>query len=156
MAVSYVPVIMAALVTQATAALPAVTVSYGWRDTEDNPGDWLMIGVPDPFGSDAANVSTSTQVMATAGTPRSRDENVSIPCHAYSANGDRDQQAALEAAMATFEAAAALVRVTPDLGISHSQKLILQVSDVNIYLSDTGEAGAEALVVFTVAADTRI
>lgn len=119
MAVSALPALIDALVAAATSALPAVVVCDGLPVAGD-PGDYLLVGVDDPDTSTFAVAADTAQTPATLGTARSRDEEGDLFCVAESWNGAADAKAARDAAYATAEAVALLVRqrTTPPFGVA--------------------------------------
>lgn len=157
MAVSLVPALITALVAQATAALASddVLVVDGVLNTDDANPDILMIGADDPSSGSAAESSTASQVMATAGTPRSRDDSGTVTCAAQSWSGDSDQADARARAYASFEAVAGLLRTDPTLGLGAPGRVVCQVAEHRLYQYPWA-SGCEATVVFTVAFTARI
>lgn len=158
MAVSIVPVLIDALVTQATAALSDANVYDGYGVTSD-PGSYLMVGVDDPDSASRAPSMSQSQTMATAGTPRSRTETGTIPNVIYCWNGDgaTGQKAARDAAYGVAEALATILRADPSLGITApaAQVVVCQVDSITLDQNqDTN--GADALVTLTVAFEARI
>lgn len=159
MAVSIVPTLIDALVTQSRAALPDVNVYDGYGVTNDY-GDYLMVGVDDPDSSSYAPSMSQTQVMATAGTPRSRDEEGTVPNVIYcftGDSGDAAQKAVRVSAYAALEAVAGILRADPSLGITApaAQVMVCQIGTVTLdQLPD--ERGTAALITFTVAFMARI
>ncbi len=155
MAVSALPAATDALVTLSTAALPSVQVLDGGGVAGD-PGDYLMIGVDNPDSEDAASSANVQQVRATMGG--ARDEAGEITCCAYSWNGDSGnaaQKAARDAAFATVEAVAAILRTTaPTLGLS----VVLKTEfgeRMDVSQAPTTK-GTDCLIIFSVAYLARI
>lgn len=155
MATSVVPALIDALVTAATAALPAVRVSDGVGATDD-PGDFLMIGVEDPDLEGAAFSAETKQDWAAVGTGAPRDEQGEVTCVAVSWNGDGPEgaKAARDAAYAISAAVETLLRDTPALGIP---ELLWTSFGSSSQLSQAqGSGGASALLVFRINFRARI
>lgn len=157
MATSVVPSIIDALYTQATAALPDALVFDGFQLGEDPGPDILMIGIDDGQTSSAATTADSSQEQATAGTPRSRNQTGSINCWALSWTGNATAKEARDAVYAIQAAVENLLRADPQLGIPrpNGQVLVIQIGDERLQQDQT-EAGAEALLTFTVQFEARI
>ena len=161
MATSVVPALIDALFTQAAAALPSALVLDGFGVTED-PGDFLMIGIDDPLSPDAAQSARMSQIPATAGTTRSRDETGEVFCSAMSWNGNggssASQKQARDAAFAIVAAVETLCRTTPGLGIAGYGYVVAQVggaSDFNVK-QDQNTTGAMCIVTFPVSFAARL
>lgn len=144
-----------ALVAAARAALPAIAVydSYG---VTDDPGDYLMIGVDDPDRPTAAASASVVQEPGPMGTGRPRDEEGEITCAALSWNGDGNPSAARAGCKTITDAMEALVRTTayPALGVSGVKAL--DFGSLFTLEQDQNDAGAMALVIFTVKFRARI
>lgn len=161
MATSAIPVLIDALVTQARASLPNCLVIDGFGVTNDANPNVLMVGVDDPDSQSAADSTDSAQEMATAGTPRTRDQQGTITCAALSWNGGGNQKAVRDAAYATLAAVENLLRLDPRLGLTSFPLLVCQLGDdrlsQNQYVAtDTTTGGVDALVIFTVKFQARI
>lgn len=155
MATSAVPDVLAALVTQADAAISAASVYYGTGVTDD-PGNYLMIGVDDPDSTDASASADSSQTAGPMGTNRPRDELGTISCVAMSWNGDGDQKAAVESVFATTAALEDLLRADPTLAIPGYQSIVVDFgSDQRLQMNQDSD-GAEAAVFFSVRFRARI
>lgn len=115
MAVSIVPALIDALVTQATAALPDVEVIDGVGVSEDS-GDYLMIGVDDTDGPEWARSAATSREWEGTGLQAPVTESGDIACVALSYNGGTDQKLVRDAAYAIGEAVAAFCRADPTLG----------------------------------------
>lgn len=154
---SVTPLIIDALVAQATAALPSALVYDGFKMSDDATQDTLMIGVDDGLSSSAATTAGGSQVQATMGTPRSRQQTGSINCFALSWNGDSNQKAARDAVYALQAAVESILRATPTLGISppNGQILTIQIGDESLQ-QEQDEDAAQALLTFTVQFEARI
>lgn len=158
-ATSVTPSIIDALFAQATSALPDVLVFDGYGLSDDPGPDILMIGVDDGRSTSAATSGTSSQSQATAGTPRSRDQNGSLNCWALSWTGNdaakdaRDRVYAIQAAVET------ILRADPQLGIPrpNGQVLVIQIGDETFSQDNSAEDGGwEALLAFTINFEARI
>jgi len=158
MAVSVVPALIDALVTQSRTALGSTAAVYDGYGASADPGNYLMVGVDDPDQAQPAPSMSESQAMATLGTPRSRDEEGSIPNVAYCWNGDGEngQKAARDAAYAIVEAVAALLRTDPTMGVGQPGRVVCQVGDISLDQNSAQGVGAYALITFTVAFKARI
>lgn len=151
MATSVIPALIDALFTQATAALPDVSVHDGYGVSED-PGNFLMIGVDDPDSQVAAFTSESSQAMATFGG--TREQTGSVTCAALAWNGDGGnvgQKAARDAAYAIQATVEGLLRADPTLGVtpSNNRPLTAEMGDERLSQNQY-DAGCDALLIFTV------
>lgn len=157
MATSVVPLLIDALVEQATEALPDALVFDGYGVTDDPGPDILMIGVDDGQSSSAATSSNSSQSQATAGTPRSRNQTGSINCWALSWNGNATPKEARDAVYVLQAAVENILRTDPQLGVAppNGQILVIQLGDESLQQDQT-DAGAEALLAFSIAFEARI
>lgn len=100
-----------ALATKAALLLPAVNVSLGFDGATD-PGDYLWIGVENPFEATLTPAATATQDWAGAARSAGRDESGEVFCCVESWNGEGDIPAAMDSAEAIFETFAAWVRTS--------------------------------------------
>lgn len=157
MAVSLMPALLSALVTQGAAALPGQSVLLGGIGPTDDPAkSALWVGIQDPKASGPDSPGEGSQTMATCGLPRSREEVGTVTCAAIGWNGDMDTDAAMADAFATFETIASLVRVDPTLGLSSGyQKVVIQVDTVTPEFAPF-EGGIEVDVIFTLKYEARI
>jgi hypothetical protein len=155
MAVSIVPALIDAIVTQATAALSDVLVLDGFGVSDAPAPDLLMVGVDDGESTVAATSTAVSQTMATLGTARSRDQQGQVWCWAYSWNGNTDQKAARDSVYTTFEAVADLCRTDPTFGVGLPGRVVCQIGDENLS-QDQDESGAKALLIFSVNFTARI
>ena len=152
MATSVVPALIDALVTNARTALPALNVYDGFGVT-DYPGDFLMIGVNDPNGSDFTDSADSQQAWANAnGT--ARDETGQVWCVAFSWTGDTNQKAARDAAFATVSAVENMLRSDPTQGVANV--LWAEFGSSQSLKQDQDEHGASAQVAFQIHFRARI
>lgn len=147
------PTVYAALVSTVTAALDPVRVVDGF-DTSNDPGDVVMIGVADPADVTAIAAGSISQVQATMGTPRTRDETGTINGVAMAWNGDGLPAEARAAAFALVAEVEAVLRADPALGVTAFQNLVSEFSTGSV-LEDK-EDGATCAISFTVAYKARI
>ena len=117
MATSVLPALIAALYAQASSSLPNTLVLLGPGITDD-PGDYLMVGCSDPDADGEFEIAELEQEQMAFGATRPRQESGAIFMVARSRNGDSDLQAAIDAAQATQEALATVLRTTNDLGVT--------------------------------------
>ena len=152
MATSAIPVLIDALVTQATAALTDRLVIDGFGVTDDANPNILMVGVDDPGAQTSAQSSETSQEAATLGTNRSRDQRGAITCAALSWTGDTstsNQKAARDAVYATLAAVENILRTDPSLGVTGFPLLVCQLGDERLSQNQY-EDGCDALLIFTV------
>jgi hypothetical protein len=154
-ATSIVPALIGAVFTQATAALPDVLVYHGFG-VSDDPGDFLMIGVDDPYADGPANSVITKQAPITAGTSRPRDERGDLWCTALSWNGNGDSEAALDAVAAIVAAVENMLRADPKLGITSSGRLVIEIGEGSRWNHNQGPDGALWFVSFPLAFVARI
>lgn len=153
------PLVYAALITKATAALPNVRVSDGLAVTAD-PGDLLMVGVDNPDPELTSRAITSSNDFALA-AGRSITETVSIGCFVESWDGDSRNLAGPRArAFAILDAVAALLDADYSLGINsgtgaNGQVLAARVTDVTLDQAVT-DRGADVLIGFNVTYRARL
>ena len=157
MGTSVVPKVIDALVAQLTTALSAspVIVSDGMPVTED-VADYLMIGVDAPNSMGAMLSATSDQQPATQSTQRTRDENGSITCAAYSINGDSVAKTARDNAYSYMAAVENLLRTTPNLGLATGAYLVVSIGQTLQLSQNQDDNGADALLLFDVRFYARI
>lgn len=154
MATSVIPAVIDALVIAAKAALPAqgIVTLDGFGVTEF-VGNYLMIGVDDPFRPDAPLSATSKQDWAHANFT-ARDEEGDITCAALSYGGDVNQKTSRDSAYATTGAVENLLRANPSLGLAN---LLWTSFGTNMsLLQDQTDDGSLALVTFSVHFRARI
>jgi hypothetical protein len=149
---SAVPALIDALVAQCTAALPSVIVADGVTVTDDDPGNWLMIGVDDP-NADVATTATG-QIAWADSNGTALDEMGDLTCLALSWNGDANPKAARDAAYATCAAVNGLLRTVPALGVP--VLLWARFGATQTLTQAQSGDGALALVVFTIHFRARI
>jgi len=157
LATSIVPVLVDALVAQATAALPDAMVFDGFGLSQDPGPDILMIGVDDGRSTSAATSGSSNQDQAASGATRPRNQKGSINCWALSWNGNATTKDARDSVYALQAAVENILRADPNLGIprSNGQVLVAQLGAESLQ-QDQSENGAEALLTFTVDFEARI
>lgn len=154
MAETRIPDVIDAIIAQAPATLPPdVFVSDGFPMTNDS-GDFLAVGVDDPFDDVRAESAESTQEFALA-AGRSRDEAASVRCSAYAVRGGGDLKGARDAASAIVAAVAALARAgaTP-FNLPGIRKA--GVTDLRFYQDPGSEFGAECMISFALTYVARI
>jgi len=157
MTTSRLPALIDALVSRATTALNALPVlvidGYG---VDDNPGDFLMIGIEEPSIAAAGFAGSSDQVYGPSSTARPRDENGAVWCAAYSWNGDGIQKTARDAAYSYMAAVETLLRADPNLGIASGGNFVAQMGDTQRLTQNQDSNGADALLIFNVSFFARI
>jgi len=156
MGTSVIPALIDALVTQASAALPAVKVFDGFG-VSDSPGTTgtLMVGVDDPDTDQAASSGDGSQSMAVLATTRPRDQVGSLTCAALAWSGSTNQKAARDAAYGIVAAVENLLRADPTLGIGQPGRVVIQMGDDRLSQNQY-DKGCDALVIFTVNFKARI
>lgn len=153
MSTSAIPGIITALVTAARTALPTTNVYDGYGVSDDPNGAALMVGVSSPYSQRFTTSARSTQQWANA-NHTARDQEGEINCAALAWNGDGDQAAARDAAYAVVSAVENLLRADPQLGLS--TVVWTGAGSEEELQENQDEAGAEALVLFSVAFRARI
>lgn len=154
MATSVIPALIDALVASAKNALPSqgIVVLDGYGVTEF-VGNYLMIGVDDPYKPDASISASSAQDWAHANYT-TRDEEGDITCAALSYSGDANQKTARDSAFATTAAMENLLRANPTLGLAN---LLWTSYGTSTQLEQSQDAdGSWALIVFSVHFRARI
>lgn len=147
------PTVYAALVSAAEAAITTARVVDGY-DTSQDPGDVVMIGVPNIADTTAISAGSYSQSQAAMGTPRSRDETGSINGLVLAWNGDGDSSAARLAAFALVAELEDALRADPALGVDDFAYLVTQMNTGDV-LEDK-EDGATCAISFTVTYAARI
>lgn len=149
------PVVYAALHTLADSTLTDVRVVDGFDFSQD-PGDVLLLGVPNITDATAIAAGSFDQDMATLGTTHPRDETGAINCVLMAWVGETDETSADAARTKAFgyltELAVAL-RAAPKLGTSLAY-LKAQLGSGSI--AEDKAAGATCSVSFTVVYKARI
>jgi hypothetical protein len=157
MGTSVIPQLIDALVsglTTSLAALPVLVIDgYG---TDDDPSDFLMIGIDDPLASGPAGAATAGQTPGPMATTRPRDQEGVVWCAAYSSNGDANQKTARDAAYSYMAAVEALLRSNPNLGIAAGGYFVAQMGDDERLMQNQDQNGAEAGLIFNVKFTARI
>lgn len=149
------PTVIAAVMTTAGVTLPGVRVVRG-RDITNETGDVVMVGVLDPDdtgGGDWESAGSYQQSMHTFGGKR--EEIGRVNCLAVAWNGDSDQAAALDAALALIAALEASVATSPSLGVSSFDFLVAEMESGDIHESSNSE-GASAALSFVITYKARI
>lgn len=109
MTVSVVPLLIDALVARCQDALPSTVAVYDGMGVSDDPSDYVMIGVEDPF-RDTESASESKQEWFEAGVGAKRSETGTILCAALAWTGDTNVKVARERVYDTANAIAAMLR----------------------------------------------
>jgi len=152
-AASVVPALIDALVTQATAALPSTLVLDGYGVTDD-PGDYLMVGVEVPLPDEESEAASTTQEQMAFGATRPRKEDGVIHMVAKSVSGDGVAKTARDAAYATQEALATVLRTTDNAGVTGVLRL---GNGSNLRLmQDQTNYGAVAILLYDIAFEAAI
>jgi hypothetical protein len=152
MATTVIPALLDALVTVATAVLPKATILDGYGVTEF-VGDYLMIGVDDPYSPEEALAGSSQQDWAHANYT-ARNESGDITCVAVSWNGAESAKGARDSVFAITTAFEAGLRANPSLGLAN---LLWTSYGTNTQFSQgQDEDGAFAVVAFQIHFEARI
>lgn len=140
------PLVIAAVVTTATATLPGARVVRG-RDYTNDPGDLLMVGVADPESGDWDSTGDYDQSMQTFGGKR--QEVGRVNCLAMTKDGNGDPAVALTSAFIMIAALEASVATSPSLGVSSLDYLVAEVESGTVQesLSDEGASAALSFVI---------
>lgn len=146
------PTVYAALVAVADAAL-SVRVVDGY-DVSEDPGDVVMIGVPNITDVNAIAAGSFSQAVATMGTPRTREETGSINGVVLAWNGDGDSSAARLAAFAILADLEDALRTDPSLGLTAFTRTVAQLETGAI--AEDKQDGATCAISFTVIYAARI
>lgn len=150
------PTVIAALQAVASTALSSTTTVRVVRgyDLSADPGDVVMVGVPNLSDANALAAGSFTQAPATLGTGRSRDENGTINCVVMARNGDGDQEAACAAAFGYLADIESALRTDPALGVTAFAYLVAELAAGEV-LEDQAD-GATTALPFTVTYKARI
>ena len=150
------PTVYAALVTAIDNAL-TVRVVDGY-DISDDPGDVVMVGVPSLSSTTSIAAGSFSQVAATMGSTRTRDETGTINGVVMARNGDADATGAAADRTAAFGYVASIesaLRTDPSLGLMPTfQRVVVQMSTGDVLEDKTD--GATCAISFTVAYVARI
>lgn len=159
MTTSALPDILDALYDLARTNAPDhVMVVDGPGSTDDASQGLLWVGMDDPQSFDYTNANGATQTVTVLGTLRSRDDELTIPCVAFSYNGDKDMAAARRDAYEIFGTVETFIREDPWLGFLNAGKyrsVTAQIADHTLQQQQDAD-GAKALVVFNVYVKVRI
>jgi hypothetical protein len=153
---SLIPAVIDALVTQAKAALPNVTVIDGLGPDFSEPGDVLMVGAENPLSLDGGRpeAAASAQQSWAHAAGRARDERGTVSLVATSWNGDGNQKQARDACAVMVAAIENLLRADPTLGVSGV--IVAEFgTDINLQQMQ-GDMGAAALISFSISYHGRI
>jgi hypothetical protein len=144
--------VRAALVTTADNAL-SIRVSDGF-DLSSDPGDVLMIAVPNLSDVNSITAGSFSQAMATMGSTRTRDEDGSINGVVMARNGQGDQALATSTAFGYIASLEAALRSDPSLGITSYVYLEAWMTSGDV-LEDQID-GATTAISFTVTYKARL
>lgn len=149
MTTSVVPELIDTLVTYCTDWLPHLRVSDGVGVTDD-PSDYLMIGVDDPFASSDNGAVESEQDWAHVGLGAQRTEEGTVMCAALSWSGNANPKEVRDRVYATYAAVAGLMNepATTDLGVEGL--LWTSCGTRSRLVTDQNEHGALALLTFQI------
>lgn len=145
------PSVVAALVTLADTG-GDVRVTRG-RDTTNETGDFIMVGVSDIDESPWDDAGSFDQEFHTFGGARSETGTVNIV--ALSRNGDADAATACTDVFALVTELTTAVRADPTLGVTGFDYLVAEIHSGNVRESEN-EEGAMASVSLTVSYQARI
>lgn len=142
-----------ALVQKYPPVLPSFTV-YDGVGASDDPGNFLMVGVPDPDSDQPPTSADSKQEWAGLGAKR-RDEEGTVTCCALAWNGETQGLLEARAVLRTmFDALAALHVEDPTLGIG---SVMWTGLGKNIRVDQIqSEKGSMVLIVFDIDYKARI
>lgn len=142
-----------ATVTQYRSALTTFTV-YDGVGASDDPGNFLMVGVPDPDSEQTPTSAEASQEWAGLGAKR-RDEEGSITCCALAWNGETDGLAAARGVIrGMFNTIGDLHREDPTLGVA---SVMWTGLGKNLRVDQIQSAeGSMVLVVFDIGYKARI
>ena len=119
---------------------------------ELDPGDWLMVGVDNPFATGPAASASSAQTWPHV-TAHSRDEQGSISCAACAWNSDGDMRAAREAVFAMLAGTQEVCRTRDALPVDGLQ----WVSFTGLsFQQSQDDMGAVAIAAFSIDFRARI
>lgn len=157
MGTSVIPQLIDALVSNLTTSLSASPVlvidGYG---TDDDPADFLMIGIDDPTASGPTASASAGQKPGPMATTRPRDQEGQVWCAAYSWNGNGNQKQARDAAYTYMAAVENLLRTNPNLGIAAGGYFVAQMGADERLMQNQDQNGAEAGLIFSVKFEARI
>lgn len=148
MTTTVVPQLVDALVALAESQLTGRTVSDGPKVGGD-PGDYLLVGAPSLDDSDQTTAAESESSWAYAGH-RVRNEMGDVNCIAYSWNGDGDQKAARDSALATMDGLSDALRDDPTVGLPASLVMRAEFGTRVEWVQVQDGQGAAARAMFTV------
>lgn len=151
MPASVVPALIDALVTNFAAA--GITTFDGFGVSEAPGLTYVLVGVDDPDSDSMGFAADAHQQWANA-NHTTRDETGEIICASVAWNGESDQKAARDAAYATLDTIAALLKANPSQGVP---QLLWTSFGTRVQLSqDQNEKGANAIAVFRIQYRARI
>lgn len=148
MTVSVVPMLIDAMVSLYTDELPNIRVSDGTGVTDD-PGDYLMVGVEDPF-NDAESAATTESDWAGVGVSAPRSETGTVTCAALCWSGDTNAKVVRDRVYDAVNAVAALHRDPYDVSLGVPQLLWTSFGTRTRLEQNQGDEGCYALLAFSV------
>jgi hypothetical protein len=147
------------LVETFDAAAPVDAIVYDGQGDSDDPGNFLMVGVDDPYAEGAVDSASGTQEWAGLGQRAAYEHGDAVWCCALARSGDSGsdaQRAAREAVRDLVAGVDATLKADPNLGgkvpglmwVRYGRNFTLkQVSDSN---------GVEAIFSFSIAYEARL
>ena len=139
--------VISALVTRATEAVPDGTVVADGFALSSDLGAYLMIGVDDPDLAEATTAAHAEQEWASANYT-ARDESGDVTLVAWCSDGADDQQSARNKVFAIADAIEGMCRADPTLGVT---ELLWSGFGKTVTLRQGNDAlGATALLIFTI------
>lgn len=154
MTVSVVPLLIDAMLDTYRAALEGVRVSDGTGVTDD-PADYLMVGIQDPFDSTDSSAN-SEQDWAGVGTFAPRSEVGSVFCAALCWSGDTNMKTVRDRVYEIVDTVAALHRDPNDVSLGVPQLLWTSFGARTNLEQNQGDEGCYALVMFSVEFNAQI
>jgi hypothetical protein len=146
------PTVIAAVMSTATAVLPTARVVRG-RDSTDDFGNLVMVGVADLNSGGWDNAGDYQQTMQTFGGRR--EEKGTVNGFVMARNGDDDLAGAEEAAFAMIAALEASIATSPALGVVSLDYLVAEIDSGSVQ-ELASDAGANAALSFVITYRARI
>ena len=113
------PTVYSAVVSTATTALTGTLRVVDGFDLSADPGDVMLIGVPNPADENAIAAGSFNQDFGSFGSaPGTRQETGTIHGFAMARNGQGDQNGARTTAFSYIDTLADAIRADPSLGVS--------------------------------------
>jgi hypothetical protein len=151
MASAAFPSVIAAIVSVATAAVAPVRVSRG-RDTSNDPGDVVQVGIQD-LEADVDSAGSFQQTMQTFGG--AREEVGEVNCLIVAWNGQGDADASCDTAFGYLASIESAVRAAPALGLTAFDYVVAELS-AGVVSESQNNAGATTAVTFVITYKIRI